>query len=83
VEETLVQGTPRYGRELPDELQADLDLWVHTASGPLVFWQDSDADLPKCVADDEGEDDRSLTTSDTTRSLNQAQSVRSSLGKYT
>src|SRR5262245_637090 len=41
-----------------------------TASGPLVFWQDSDADLPKCVANDEGEDDCSLTTSDTkTRSL--------------
>src|SRR5262245_37332305 len=36
-----------------------------TASGPLVFWQDSDADLPKCVANDEGEDDCSLTTSDT------------------
>jgi len=36
-----------------------------------------DADLIKGVADDEGEDDRSLTTSDTkTRSLNQAQSVQ-------
>jgi hypothetical protein len=33
------------------------------------------------AADDEGENDRRLTTSDTkTRSLNQAPSVRSSLG---
>jgi hypothetical protein len=32
-----------------------------TASGPLVLWQNPDADLPGCNADDEGEDDRCLT----------------------
>ena len=38
-----------------------------------------DADLPGCDADDEGENDRSLTTSDTkTRPLNLASAVRSS-----
>jgi hypothetical protein len=40
---------------------------------------ESAAWLWRCNADDEGEDDRSLTPSDTkTRSLNQALSVRSS-----
>ena len=36
-----------------DELQADLDAWLigyneqrPAASGPLVLWQDPDADLP-------------------------------------
>src|SRR3984893_3904627 len=52
-----------------DELQADLDVWT--------------ANVPRRNADDEGENDRRLTTSDTkTRSLNQAPSVRSSLGSY-
>ena len=52
-----------------DELQADLD----TTSGTLVLWQNPDADLRGCHADDEGENDRRLITSDTkTRPLNQA-----------
>src|SRR5262249_49777890 len=70
-----------------DELQADLDAWITeydegaATSGTLVLRQDADADLPRCNADDEGENDRSLTTSDSkTRSLNQALVVRSSLG---
>jgi hypothetical protein len=50
-------------------------------SRALVLRQNTNADLPCCNADDEGEDDRSLTASDTkTRSLNQASSVRSSCG---
>jgi hypothetical protein len=49
-----------------DELQADLDAWIRDyneapPSGPLVLRQDPDADLPWCAADDEGEDDRSLS----------------------
>ena len=70
-----------------DELQADLDVWVReyneaaATSRTLVLRQNADANLPGCNADDEGENDRSLTTSDTkTRPLNQAPSVRSSLG---
>jgi transposase InsO family protein len=52
-----------------------------TTSGPLVLRQNPDADLPGCNADDEGEDDRSLTVSDSkTRSLNQAPTVRSNAG---
>ena len=47
----------------------------------LVLRKNSDADLLGCNADDQGEDDRSLTQSDTkTRSLNQASAVRSSSG---
>jgi hypothetical protein len=34
-------------------------------SGTLVLRQNPDADLPGCHADDEGENDRSLITSDT------------------
>jgi hypothetical protein len=68
-----------------DELQADLDGWIRERSAPtsraLVLRQNTDADLPCCNADDEGEDDRSPTASDTkTRSLNPASSVRSSCG---
>jgi len=48
-----------------------------------VLRQDADANVPRRNADDEGENDRRLITSDTkTRSLNQAPSVRSSLGYY-
>jgi hypothetical protein len=44
-----------------------------------VLRQNADADLPCRNADDAGESDRSLTTSDTkTRSLNQATAVRAS-----
>jgi hypothetical protein len=47
----------------------------------LVLRQNPDADLPGCNADDEGENDRGLTATDTkTRSLNQAPPVRSSSG---
>jgi len=70
-----------------DELQADLDTWikeyneVRPASGTLVLRQNPDADLPGCHADDEGENDRSLITSDTKPDRsNQAQTVRSSSG---
>jgi len=54
-----------------DELQADLDAWITeyngdtTTSRPLVLRQNADADIPGCNANDEGEDDRSLTVSDT------------------
>jgi hypothetical protein len=51
------------------------------ASRMLVLRQNADADLPGRDADGEGEDDRSLTTSETkTRPLNQAPPVRSSFG---
>jgi transposase InsO family protein len=69
-----------------DELQTDLDLWIREYNEvrphqPLVLWQDTDANVPRCTADDKGENDRRLTASGTkTRSLNQTQSVRSSLG---
>src|SRR5439155_1022419 len=54
---------------------------ITAASGTLVFRKDPDADLPGCNADDEGENDRGLTATDTkTRSLNQAPAVRSSSG---
>ena len=50
-----------------------------TTSRTLVLRQNTDADVPGRSANDEGEDDRSLTASDNkTRSLNQAPSVRSS-----
>jgi hypothetical protein len=67
------------------ELQADLDLWIHeyNEARPITlgFGKDADANVPRRNADDEGENDRRLTTSDTkTRPLNQALSVRSSLG---
>ena len=68
-----------------DELQADLDSWIReyneaaATSGTLVLRQNPDADLPGCHANGEGENDRSLITSDTkTRPLNQAPTVRSS-----
>src|SRR5262249_42465484 len=52
-------------------------------SGTLVLRENPDADVPGCNADDEGENDRGLTTTDTkTRSLNQAPPVRSSSGYY-
>jgi hypothetical protein len=45
----------------------------------MVLRQNPDADLFGRIADDEGENDRRLTTSDiNTRSLNQVPSVRSS-----
>ena len=53
-----------------DELQSDLDVWIceyneaQATSRPLVLWQDTDADILGCDADDEGKDDRSLTASD-------------------
>ena len=47
----------------------------------LVLRQDADANVPRRNADGKGENDRRLTTSDTKiRPLNQALSVRSSLG---
>ena len=47
----------------------------------LTDRQNPDADLPGCHADDEGENDRSLITSDTKPDRsNQAQTVRSSSG---
>jgi hypothetical protein len=54
-----------------DELEADLDLWIREYNeqrphqGTLVLRQDPDADLLGCNADDEGEDDRGLTATDT------------------
>ena len=65
-----------------DELQDDLDSWIteDNKARSLVLRKNSDADLLGCNADDQGENDRRLTRSDTmTRSLNQAPSVSSSL----
>jgi Integrase core domain len=65
-----------------DELQADLDVWIHEYNEARPH-QGRWCFVPRRNADDEGEDDRRLITSDTkTRSLNQAPSVRSSLGYY-
>jgi transposase InsO family protein len=66
-----------------DELQADLDAWIKeynstTTSGTLVLRQNSDADLPRCNADDEGENDRGLTANGHQNLI--AQPVRSSSG---
>ena len=50
------------------ELQVDLDAWVasyneeQAAPGPVVLWQDANADLPRCSPVSEGEDDRRLKT---------------------
>jgi hypothetical protein len=69
------QGNARFEpRRSIDELQADLDSWItqyKATSGSLVLRENPDADLPGCNADDKGENDRSLITSDTkTRPLN-------------
>ena len=68
-----------------DELQADLDFLDRgiqsgtATSGTVVLRENPNADLPGRNADSEGENDRSLTTSDTkTRPLNQVSAVRSS-----
>jgi hypothetical protein len=55
---------------LVDELQADLDLWIRDTmnKGRIRDAGASakpDADLPGCNADDEGENDRGLTATDT------------------
>jgi hypothetical protein len=54
-----------------DELQADLDLWIleyneqRPHHGRWCSAKPPDADLPGCNADDEGENDRGLTATDT------------------
>jgi hypothetical protein len=54
-----------------EELQADLDVWLREYNdsrphqGRWCFGKTPDADLPRRNADDEGENDRSLTASDT------------------
>ena len=65
-----------------EDLQADLDAWINDYNaerphqGRWCFGK-----IPGCNADDQGENDRGLTTTDTkTRSLNQASAVRSSSG---
>jgi hypothetical protein len=45
-----------------------------------VDHEDPDADVPGCNANDEGEDDRSLITSDRNPTARQAPTVRSSSG---
>jgi hypothetical protein len=65
-------------REVKDDPRIQRDT---ATSGTLVLRENPDADVPGCNADDEGENDRGLTTTDTkTRSLNQAPPVRSSSG---
>ena len=73
-----------------DELQADLDAWIREYNetrphqGRWCFGKTpmrTFLDAMPCNADDEGENDRGLTRTDTkTRSLNQAPPVRSSSG---
>jgi hypothetical protein len=70
-----------------DELQTDLDSWVKEYNetrlhqGRWCFGKTPDANLLGCNADDKGEDDRSLTISESkTQSLNRAPTVRSNVG---
>jgi hypothetical protein len=70
-----------------DELQADLDAWIKEYNvarpyqGRWCFGKTSDADLLGCNADEQGENDRGLTATETkTKSLNQAPAVRLSSG---
>jgi hypothetical protein len=79
---TVGTSTPGVG---PQVDQADLDSWIaeyneaRPHQGRWCLRGNPDADLPGCDADSEGENDRSLTTSDTkARPLNQAPAVRSS-----
>jgi hypothetical protein len=61
-----------------DELQVDLDSWIKERphQGRWCLGKNPDADLPGCDANSEGENDRSLITSNTkTRPLNQASPV--------
>jgi hypothetical protein len=47
--------------------KADLDAWIkeYNEARPHQARWSPDADLPECNADDEGENDRSLTATDT------------------
>ena len=70
-----------------DDLQADLDLWIReyneqrSHQGRWCFGKTPMQTFLDAMPDGKGEDDRSLTASDTkTRPLNQTPPVRSSFG---